>query len=284
MSEIFSIDQIKGQDTALKYLQAYVSKPDKLESNSCGKCTSCRAFMQNAHPDNVVFPINQNKGIPIGDEKDPAEYTIRWLQKSRLIFRPHLSRFRFILFPDASLINNEAETAMLKILEEPPFHSKFIFIIDDLGKLKQTIVSRGLCIPFGFLPQKIVKDINLKRNIQAEPIFGGSVSPLPIPGNLMQILKDKIEISLDDSILLFEFEKWVKEYRDDHPEWEEDFDYTEFLECVTSLMMYHFTMNDYEKNIRKIESIFEFKNALHNSVTNIEPFLFSRLIFRISLL
>ncbi|TGL62920.1 hypothetical protein EHQ64_08420, partial [Leptospira sarikeiensis] len=53
-----------------------------------------------SHPDIVWFPLEKNKQIPIGKEDNPEEFSIRWLIRTRLYYRPHLSKIRFITIPD----------------------------------------------------------------------------------------------------------------------------------------------------------------------------------------
>lgn len=155
---LFSFDQVSGQDVALTYLKSFLNDrsripgsiifygPDGvgkwtaaerfsrqllcLEGTSCGVCDSCRQFMKGVHPDFIQFP--RRKNIAIGKEKDPEDFTIRWLLSARIPFKPHTSDYRVVLFPEANRINNEAETTLLKTLEEPPPHTKFILIVNDL--------------------------------------------------------------------------------------------------------------------------------------------------------
>lgn len=303
----FSIDDILGQETALQYINSYVKSPEKIppllifhgpvgvgkwslaerfsmqvlcmKGTACGTCDSCKLFLSNQHPDYIVFPVNSR--VAIGDEKDPADFTIRWLLARRLNYKPHLSTRRIILFPDATLINNEAESALLKSLEEPPEHSRFIFIVDDLQKLKQTIISRGICIPFYYLKRNIAQQISEANNLYREDFFGGSLSPFDAPSEVVALTRKKIENTVNDPILLLELENWVKTYKDEHPEWPEDFNYIEFLEMFCTIMIYVYNKNDQEKNLERLEALFEFKRELHKNIPNLENFILSRLFFKL---
>jgi len=306
MGKYFSIEEIQGQDTALQYIQHYVKSPHKippllvfygpssvgkwalaerfsrhvlcLNGTACDICQSCKSFIANQHPDYIVFPANQR--IAIGDDKDPAEFTVRWLQNRRLNYRPHLSKYRIILFPDASLINNEAESALLKSLEEPPPHSRFIFIVDDLNKLKQTIISRAICIPFHYLNKQVLQNLSADLELYREDFFGGSLIPYEIPSEVITLTREMISKNLNDSILLLQLENWIREYKDDHPEWTEDFNYTEFLELVSTIMIYEFSKEGLEENIPKIEYLYHFKLQLHKNIPGLENFLLSELFHK----
>lgn len=308
MTKYFSIEEIQGQDSALQYIRHYVKNPHEippllifhgptsvgkwalaerfarhilcLNGSSCELCPSCKAFMNNHHPDFIVFPANQK--IAIGEDKDPAEFTVRWLQNRRLNYFPHLSKFRIILFPDASLINNEAESALLKSLEEPPAHSRFIFIVDDLYKLKQTIISRAVCIPFQYLSKSILQNLSAEQQLYREDFFGGSLIPYEIPSEAITLIREMVSKNLNDSLLLLQLEMWIRDYKDEHPEWSEDFDYIEFLELVSTVMIYEFSKSNLEESIQKIEMIYEFKLQLHKNIPGVETFLLSDLFHKLT--
>lgn len=303
----FSIHEIQGQEHALKYITKYIQTPEKIphllifhgpdgvgkwslaerfsfhllcENNTgCGFCSSCKSFLNNSHPDYILFPMDTK--IAIGEEREPSEFTIRWLITKRINYAPHLSRFRIILFPDASLINNEAETALLKSLEEAPQHTKFIFIVNNLTKLKQTIISRGICIPFYYLNKDVIKEISIKKGLYFDEFFGGSLNPYDIPREVIRITKEKVESHIHDSIALLQLENWIKLYKDSHPEWKEDFHYTKFLDLMSTLLVYCYSKKDLENRTIILNSIFDFKRKLTKNIANLEPYLLSELFFNL---
>ncbi|TGK28005.1 hypothetical protein EHQ12_13855 [Leptospira gomenensis] len=310
-SPAFQLDEIVGQENALTFLKRYVSKPETippllifhgpqgtgkesaserfiknilcLEGTSCGVCASCKAFRNNSHPDYVRFPEESGKQIPIGNEDNPEEFSIRWLIRSRLNYRPHLSKVRFIVFPDASLIGHEAETALLKSLEEAPPFSRFIFIVDNLDKLKETIVSRAICVPFRYLSQKELSNIHSQIGLPILPFQGGSLAFSECPREVIQLVQEKIKDRLETQLDLLNLESWISTYKDEHPEWKENFSYKEFLELVSLVLIYEYTRKDYENNLAKIESVFQFKETVHKRITGLETFALARLFFQLSL-
>lgn len=303
MAKFFSLEEVVGQENALRYLTNYVKKPELippllifhgpvstgkwltaerfirqilcLTGDSCGNCLSCKLFMKNSHPDFIQFPLFKN--IAIGDEKNPEEYTIRWLQSRRLPYKPHLSSIRIVLFPDASLINNEAETALLKSLEESPDHTKFIFIVDNLEKLKETIISRSILIKFNYLSKASLENIKIKSGIALKNYYGGSIKPYNVPDQVIDKLNEQILGRTDSTVNLLVLENWLMEYKSNHPDWTENFDFEEFLELFTLLLIYEFTKINYESNIRKIEKIFRFREELEKHVTNMENVILGKL-------
>lgn len=305
----FKIDEILGQETALHYISKYVLDIEKIppllifygpssvgklslaerfsyqvlceNGTGCNQCLSCKSFMNHSHPDFIQFPFNEN--IAIGtDSSEPEEFTIRWLQKKRLYYKPHLSKKRIILVPDASLINNEAESALLKSLEEPPSHTRFIFIVDDLKKLKKTITSRAVLIPFQYLSSKLVHEISSKNEIYREDFFGGSIYPFEIPEEAIKLIVSKVENSISDSIELLKLEDWIYQFKNSHLEWEEDFNFFEFLEFFSTCLIYSFSNSELKNKLLILEKIFEFKNDLHKKIPGLETFLISDLFFNLT--
>jgi len=107
------------------------------------------------HPDCIQFKAEK---IKIGDRNE--EGTIRHLTGNQLAYAPRYSKIRFVYFEDASMINNEAESALLKNLEESPEHTRFFLSTEQKEDLKDTIISRSLEIPIviPFSPEKIPND------------------------------------------------------------------------------------------------------------------------------
>ncbi|PJZ50559.1 hypothetical protein [Leptospira saintgironsiae] len=312
MSSAFGIEEIQGQERALVFLKKYSSQPDLLppllifhgpegtgkesaverfirhvlclEGTSCGHCVSCRAFMHHSHPDIVWFPLEKNKQIAIGKEDNPEEFTIRWLIRTRLYYRPHLSKTRFIIIPDASLIGNEAETALLKSLEEAPFFTRFIFIVNDLEQLKETIVSRAVCIPFGYLPQQVIKELHNKNSIPYFPAKGGSMVSFDCPPAVLEQISQRINGNLRQPLDYLRLEEWILEFKEEHSDWKEDFSFKDFLDLIGLLLLQEFSKSDFDSNLPSMEAIFRFKEKLHERIHGQENIALSLLIHELSLL
>lgn len=304
----FSIDELEGQPIALRYLKNYTRQPEKLppllvfhgpsgvgknfaaerfiysmlcfERTGCGACPSCRQFLKKSHPDFIAFP--ESERIAIGDEKDPKEFTIRWLHSQRIVYTPQLSEIRYVYFPDATKINHEAETALLKLLEDAPAHTRFLFLVEDIHSLKSTIRSRSVLIPFHYLPVATVHSIAQKQNIYLHEFQGGSLETNFMEPAVWESYRTMVENNLFDSILLLKLEAWVREHKTKHPEWNIDFDYRVFLEIVSSLMLYEYSRNNQRDNTEAMEAIFEFKKYLHYETNAMESFIISRLFSRLS--
>lgn len=305
----FSLQTILGQDVALTYLHRFLQEPERmphvllfygpdgvgkwasaerfsrhllcLNENSCGICESCRMFMRNQHPDYIQFP--HSTSIKIGEPEGDAEpFTIRWLLHHRIPYKPHVSKKRIILFPDASKILPAAETTLLKTLEEPPDHTYFILIVNDLSKIKKTVVSRSVLIPFQLLPHDALKKINEIRSTTGFEYWGGSLNPYDVSEELVKDWEAKIQENCLDPQLLIKLENWIRDTMADSKFFKEKLTVTDFLEIVSLILISEYRKQDFEKNFQRISALLEFKNGLHIGTPAIEPFLVSRLFAKLS--
>ena len=96
-------------------------------------------IQQNDYPDLYIFPKDKIK-IGTGDRNDIG--TVRHLLNTFIPYAPKNSKRKFIYIPSAEAIGDEAESALLKVLEEPPSNTHFILSANSKDVLKDTIVSR----------------------------------------------------------------------------------------------------------------------------------------------
>ncbi|RKY26920.1 MAG: DNA polymerase III subunit gamma/tau [Planctomycetota bacterium] len=103
----------------------------------CNKCDACQAIARGDDVDVIEIDGASNRGI---DE-------IREL-RANAIFRPSRCRYKVYYIDEVHMLTKEAFNALLKTLEEPPEHVKFIFATTEAGKIPATILSR--CQRFDF--------------------------------------------------------------------------------------------------------------------------------------
>ena len=160
---------------ALAYVQ-YLNCRNPHDGDSCGECPSCRQMAKLIHPDvHFVFPVN--KGPKSSDDKPVSESYIKYWRelalanpyfmeadlqkaigiesKSGLIAVPEaksiLSKlsltavadgYKAVIFYLPEKMNQEAANRLLKMVEEPPAKTIFLFITHSPEKVLQTIFSR----------------------------------------------------------------------------------------------------------------------------------------------
>lgn len=144
--------------------------------NPCNKCVSCKEISESRSLDVIEIDGASNRGI---DE-------IRTLRENVKLY-PAYSRYKIYIIDEVHQITSDAFNALLKTLEEPPPHVKFIFATTHPQKVLPTILSRCQKFQFGLLPvDKIVKKLKFilekeKVNIEEELLYsiayssGGSI-------------------------------------------------------------------------------------------------------------
>jgi DNA polymerase III subunit delta' len=99
---------------------------------SCGFCHSCKTFESGTNPD-FYFLIRENKSIGVDD--------IRKLQEN-IHIAPMYSERKVYLIPEAELMTDPSQNALLKTLEEPPPNVMIILLTTNMDKFLETISSR----------------------------------------------------------------------------------------------------------------------------------------------
>lgn len=141
-------------------LQCLQAVPDDLDA--CGDCDSCRVFVGGNHPDFAVIHrglrhfhpdrvIRASKGLFLVVD------LIRHFLIEPASKKPTVGKRRVFIIRDAERMNEEAQNAILKTLEEPPPLTSLILVTSSADRLLQTIRSRCAPIAFGLLPRSFVE-------------------------------------------------------------------------------------------------------------------------------
>jgi DNA polymerase III subunit gamma/tau len=97
----------------------------------CGVCSNCRAIIADRHPDVIEMDAASNTGVD--DVREIIEATR---------FRPMEARTKVFIIDEVHMLSRNAFNALLKTLEEPPPHVKFVFATTELRKVPVTVLSR----------------------------------------------------------------------------------------------------------------------------------------------
>ena len=142
---------------ALNCLKASAPTP-----KPCNQCDACEAIARGDDVDVVEIDGASNRGI---DE-------IREL-RANAIFRPARCRFKVYYIDEVHMLTKEAFNALLKTLEEPPSHVKFIFATTEVERVPATIISRCQRFDFRNIPTRQIAEHLQKvcqwEKVQAEP-------------------------------------------------------------------------------------------------------------------
>jgi DNA polymerase-3 subunit gamma/tau len=130
-------------------------------SKPCDQCDMCVAIMSGDDTDVLEIDGASNNGVD----------QVREL-RANVQFRPTRGRFRIYIIDEVHMLTTQAFNALLKTLEEPPAHVKFIFATTEVQKIPVTILSR--CQRFDFtgiaLPQIVerLREIVTSEDMQAD--------------------------------------------------------------------------------------------------------------------
>jgi len=113
----------------------------------CNRCDACLAIARGDDLDVVEIDGASNRGI---DE-------IRQL-RSNAIFHPARCRYKVYYIDEVHSLTRDAFNALLKTLEEPPSHVKFIFATTEVEKVPPTILSRCQRFDFRNIPTRLIAD------------------------------------------------------------------------------------------------------------------------------
>ncbi len=111
----------------------------------CGECASCRAVTAGTAMD--VIEIDGASNNSVDDIRDLRE---------TVPYRPALGRFKIYVIDEVHMLSTSAFNALLKTLEEPPPHVKFIFATTEPHKIPATILSRCQHYDFRRIPTEAI--------------------------------------------------------------------------------------------------------------------------------
>lgn len=126
-----------GKTTCSKILSMAVNCQNPIDGNPCMECESCKGIDDGTVLDVVEIDAASNNGVD----------SIRQLREEAL-YTPSQCRYRVYIIDEAHMLSTGAFNALLKIMEEPPEHVKFILATTEAHKVPATILSR--CQRFDF--------------------------------------------------------------------------------------------------------------------------------------
>jgi DNA polymerase-3 subunit gamma/tau len=97
----------------------------------CGVCDNCKAISEDRHPD--VFEMDAASRTGIGDIREIIE-AVR--------YAPSMARYKVYIIDEVHMLSTAAFNGLLKTLEEPPAHVKFVFATTEIRKVPVTVLSR----------------------------------------------------------------------------------------------------------------------------------------------
>ena len=136
-------------------------------SRPCRGCRSCRLVETGGHQDlHRLAPQGPGRQVRIGDPSDPEPGTVRALIRE-LARLPVEGRGRVALVEQAHRLNEDAQNALLKTLEEPPAGAVVILCADEADRLLPTIRSRAATLRLGPVSTRVIEELLADRGVEA---------------------------------------------------------------------------------------------------------------------
>ena len=133
-----------GKHTLTRILCAAMQCEGRGEKIPCGVCSGCRKALEGVHPDIITVDDPEHKSMTV----EPIRAA-----RSDMFIRPNEGKRKIYIIPRGQDMNESAQNALLKILEEPPDYGVFLILSTNAERLLPTIRSRCAELQLGPVEQ-----------------------------------------------------------------------------------------------------------------------------------
>lgn len=165
---LFSGPRGCGKTTSARILARALNCELAPVADPCGQCDSCRDLARGGPGSIDVIEIDAASHGGVDDARDLRE---------KAFFAPVRSRYKVYIIDEAHMVTTQGFNALLKLVEEPPPHLRFVFATTEPEKVIATIRSRTHHYPFRLIPPRLLTDY-LGQLCAAE---GVSIEPAALP-------------------------------------------------------------------------------------------------------
>jgi DNA polymerase-3 subunit gamma/tau len=161
---LFSGPRGCGKTTSARILARALNCEKAPIADPCGECDSCRDLARGGPGSIDVIEIDAASHGGVDDARDLRE---------KAFFAPVKSRYKIYIIDEAHMVTTQGFNALLKLVEEPPPHLRFVFATTEPEKVLPTIRSRTHHYPFRLIPPKLLSsylsDLCQREGVAIEP-------------------------------------------------------------------------------------------------------------------
>ena len=212
-------------------------------TDGCGECKSCHQADDHNHPDIIYVSHEKPNNISVDD--------IRTQLNNDIVIKPYSSKYKIYIVDEAEKMNQQAQNALLKTIEEPPAYAVLMLLTTNADSFLQTILSR--CV---VLSLKAVWDTTIKQYLMSHyqiPDYQADICTAFAQGNVGKAIQ--LASSEDFNELKKEVLQLLKRI--------DDIDISELSAAVKRISDYKLSINDYFDLM-----MVWYRDVLYNKATN----------------
>lgn len=173
-----------GKTTIARILAKSLNCEKGVSANPCGECSACTEINEGRFVD--LIEVDAASKTKVEDTRDLLE---------NVQYAPTRGRYKVYLIDEVHMLSTHSFNALLKTLEEPPPHVKFLLATTDPQKLPVTILSRCLQFNLKRLPADLIAE-HLEKIVQQEQIESKSTA--------IRLIADAADGSMRDALSLLD--------------------------------------------------------------------------------